>query len=274
MPRVEEIELRLRRLEQPVGVCRRAGVARDLGVVGDRDRALQLRVQDDETAAAVELDPRPAARQLPVEQAGDREVGAAGQVDGACAGERLREHRLRHAGRPRIRLTAEVEAVLPDGGAVRLRQRAGGQGSDQRPHAGRVAGGDESVQLRAVRERVELEPVAGEEPVDGAVVADDVGAVGGDTVRRQVLGVLQQRRVELERARAGRGLRQAHLREHVLEQRPAERWDAAVHDAGVAQDAEVAALLGRRDVAGLERARETGPRHLSLARPDLVGGEC
>ena len=166
---------------RPGAACRRsvgsAFVVRELRVVAERDRALELRVEDDQVAAAVEPDP-----------------GARGQARGRA---RPGSHGTRGArGRrcPRARAPApsppapsrtstgalrraEVEPVLP--GDVRRPAAASARATSASTSAcasSAVARGDQRVQPRRVRERVEREALAGEGAVEDAVVAGHVGA--------------------------------------------------------------------------------------------------
>src|SRR5204863_9591033 len=108
-------------------------------------------------------------------------------------------------------LRAEVEVVLPDERAVRLLDRTCRECVDERVRSFGVVLGDERVQRRRVRKRMELDPLVLEVAIHRPVRAGDVGAVGGQRMYVEVRRVLLERAVELESAWCDRRLRPRDL---------------------------------------------------------------
>ena len=223
---------------------------------------------------AVEPHPRP-RRELEVEPARHGEVRLARRLeqrvvaeqDGG-AGERLGADGLGEARRPRRAADPVREGVLP---AQRppVRDRAREQLVGELPGLTGLALRDERVQPREVRERMELEPLAGEPAVDDPVGGDDVGLVVGDPVRPQVVDVLAELREERERARRDvRMPARRDLPELGGERLPAQLRQDALAAASEVDVGAVAAPLRRLDPAGLVRVQDPAPgEHSRLVRP-------
>ena len=119
---------------------------------------------------------------------------------------------------------------------------------------------------------MELEAFVCEVAIDRAVGAGDVGAVFGQSMRRQVIGILGERHVELERTRRSRRLRPRDLREHVLQDERAAGGYVLADAPRLGDHAEVPRLVRLGDVPGVDRARERGARAGCLVLPHRIGG--
>ena len=203
---VEPRHHRPRGVRDPVRELGGLVVAGRLRVLAQGDDRLQLRVQHDEVAEAVEADPRPGRERLHEPPRDGRERAAARGDDlgprerGACAGERLCADGLRHPGRPGRRPSAVREVVLPHGAAP----ARDGPGDER----GRELGGLRPASRRGldvepahVRERMELQPVAPAGAIDDAVRGRDVGAGRRERAALEVARVHVQHGEEGERTR-------------------------------------------------------------------------
>ena len=262
---VELGQLRSCRLGEIRGELTRALVPRRLRVLAERENRLELRVEDDEIAEAVEPDPRARAETLD-ERPGNRPERPPRRCHLPRAAERLGADGLRHAGRPRRRTAAEREVVLPHRALL-----AGNHAVDERlgEHLRllRPAGCGVDVQRADVRERMELEPVAPAGAIDDAVRAGDVGPAGRQAALLQVARVEVEHREERERARLGERVRL----EPDEPQHPRERGLAAGREsgerlAGVREDRPVVRSLALREPLRPDRASEA-----AVDRPRVIG---
>ena len=220
-------QLRGRGLERG-GEVRSVLDAAELGVLLQREDALQLGVEDDGVAEPVELAPQ--ALGQAAHETRDEAVGGVRRVEqgrvtelARDARERLRGDGLRHPGRPGRLAAAERELVLP---AERPSDRHGACDERARELRGLVetAGTDLVVEQREVAERVEDKAVAVEPPVEDAVAADRVRPGPRDAVGLEVRDVLVELREERERSRARVGARLGgHVREHARDRLGAKR---------------------------------------------------
>jgi hypothetical protein len=278
--RVEAPEERAGRAAKTRGERSRCLVSRCLRVPREREGGLELRVQDDKAAEAVEPDPGP-GRDREDEPARDRAVRALrclaerGVAEaGARDREALREGRLRHPGRPRRRPAPVREEVLEDGAAA-ARNEAGREGARERCSLAIPPGAQVRVQRGRVPQRVELEPVAGPAPIEDAVAPVHVGSVTGEPAGREV------RRVPLEHAeerqRAGRVVParlQTDEREDAREGRVPRAGKQGEDGTRAPEDLPVARGLGPGESPGRDRAAQArDDRARIVARPCVDDGE-
>ena len=268
---VEAGEQRPRRPLQPLRERGRSGVPGGLAVLAQGDHRLQLRVENDLVAEAVEAHPE--ARRRVEQQVGDGVVGARGgdrqlrvAEERARPRERLRGERLRHSRRPRRPAGTVGERVLPDQPVPTRNGPRQERGGERLRHFDVVRGGCVR-ERREAREWMELETLVRKPAIDDSIGVADVDAVERDAVRFEICEVLLQLREERKRAR--RRVRVPHrrqLRELRRDHPRAQRRQAAFVPERAVDVTPVARGVVRFQPVLCERLRDAAEREVRSRR--------